>query len=275
MVSNTTVDVVGKKPVSMKTTGHEKCRVTAGLAAKGDGTKLKPFRVFKGGKRDVEKLKKEYGNKCVIASLTNGWMDTDLTLSWANTVLGQFSFRRRLLAWDTYACHLMPVVQKSLQSKKIDTVLVPGGCTKYIQAPDVSWNKPFKAYCTEKYDEWLEAEGIHQETDSGNLKPPPRRTIVNWILDSWNQLSSEIICKSFKACALTSAIDGSDDKDIHCFKEKQPCHAGLEMLAEQTELATGQEENPFQVDPDEKAEAAPQELIVDEDEEADSDSDID
>ena len=114
MVSNTTVDVVGKKTVGMKTTGHEKCRVTAGLAAKGDGTKLKPFIVFKGGKRDVEKLKKEFGNKCVIVSSTNGWIDTDLTLSWANTVLGQFSFRRRLLAWDTYECHLMPVVQKYL-----------------------------------------------------------------------------------------------------------------------------------------------------------------
>ena len=202
-------------------------------------------------------------------------MDTDLTRSWANTVLEQFSFRRLLLAWDTYECHLMPVVQKSLQGKKIDTVLVPGGCTKYIQAPYVSWNKPFKAYCTKQYDEWLEAEGIHQETDRGNLKPPPRRTIANWILDSWNQLSSEIICKSFKACALTSAIDGSDDKDIHCFKEKQPCHAGLEMLAKQIELATGQEENPFQVDPDKITEAAPLELIVDEDKEGDSDIDID
>ena len=43
----------------------------------------------------------------------------------------------------------------------------------------------------------------------------------------------------------------------------------------QIELATGQEENPFQVDPDEITEAAPQELIVDEDEEGDSDIDID
>ena len=65
-----------------------------------------------------------------------------------------------------------------------------------------------------------------------------------------------------------------DDKDIHCFKEKQPCHGSLEMLAERIELATGQEENPFQVDPDEITEAAPQELIVDEDEEGDSDIDI-
>ena len=47
------------------------------------------------------------------------------------------------------------------------------------------------------------------------------------------------------------------------------------MLAEQIELATGQEENPFQVDPDEITEEAPQELIVDEDEEGDSDIDID
>ena len=47
------------------------------------------------------------------------------------------------------------------------------------------------------------------------------------------------------------------------------------MLAEQIELATGQEENPFQVDLNEITVAAPQELIVDEDEEGDSDIDID
>ena len=57
--------------------GEKQLVRTVGLAAKGDGTKLKPFIVFKGGKRD------------------------------------------------------------------------PGGCTKYIQAPVVSWNKPFKAICTE------------------------------------------------------------------------------------------------------------------------------
>ena len=47
------------------------------------------------------------------------------------------------------------------------------------------------------------------------------------------------------------------------------------MLAEQIKLVTGQEENPFQVDPDEITEAAPQVLIVDEDEKGDSDIDID
>ena len=66
---------------------HKKRCVTVGLAAKGDVTKLKPYIVYIGGKRDVEKLKKEYGNKCIIASSAGGLVDTDLALSWTNTIL--------------------------------------------------------------------------------------------------------------------------------------------------------------------------------------------
>ena len=61
----------------------------------------------------------------------------------------------------------MPVVKASLKAKKIDTILISGGCTKYIQAPGVNWDKLFKAICTEKYHEPLEAVRIHQETDLG------------------------------------------------------------------------------------------------------------
>ena len=50
MVPDTTVDVAGSKEVSMKTTGHKKCRITVALSAKGDG-KLKPLILFKGAKR--------------------------------------------------------------------------------------------------------------------------------------------------------------------------------------------------------------------------------
>ena len=43
MVSNTTVDKQRAKSLSLKTNGHEKCMVSVCLAAKVDGTKLKPF----------------------------------------------------------------------------------------------------------------------------------------------------------------------------------------------------------------------------------------
>ena len=35
---------------------------------------------------------------------------------------------------------------------------------------------------------------------------------------------------SFKSCALNIAIDGTEDELIHCFKENQPCSAGLQRL---------------------------------------------
>ena len=39
-----------------------------------------------------------------------------------------------------------------------------------------------------------------------------------------------MIVESFKSCALNIADDGSEDEIIHCFKPKEPCHAGRQQL---------------------------------------------
>ena len=71
-----------------------------------------------------------------------------------------------------------------MTSSKIESVIVPGGSTKYIQAPDVVWNKPFKGKIQELYDDWL-ANGKHESTDAGNMKSVPRRRlIVEWVIKS-------------------------------------------------------------------------------------------
>ena len=43
-------------------------------------------------------------------------------------------------------------VSKSLKQKKIESLLISGGCTKHVQAPEISRNKPFKAKVLEEYD---------------------------------------------------------------------------------------------------------------------------
>ena len=68
MLSNTTVDSISHNTIAMKTTGHEKTKVSA----KADGTKLKPFIVFPGAKRETI-LNEEFKAKCVVASSSNGW----------------------------------------------------------------------------------------------------------------------------------------------------------------------------------------------------------
>ena len=64
--------------------------------------------------------------------------------------------------------------KQELRTSKIDPLIIPGGCTKYIQAPDVVWNKPFKANVTEKYDEWMAGEA-HSFTAAGKMRAPPQR----------------------------------------------------------------------------------------------------
>ena len=139
----------------------------------------------------------------------------------------------------------------------------------------MSWNKPFKAHTKELYDQWLADEGINKLTAAGNLKPPPRRTVVSWILEAWEKLSSEIIRKSFKECALNLKTDGTEDGLIHCFKEKEPCQAEKEILNSQKSILTEKATDPFNINEKDVAIATPEFLTVDEDDdEADEDIDI-
>ena len=70
MVSNTTINKQEAKFVCLRTTGHEKCMVSACLAAKPDGTKLKLF-VFRAAKRESKSLDEEFKSCCVVKSSGN------------------------------------------------------------------------------------------------------------------------------------------------------------------------------------------------------------
>ena len=52
MVSNTIIQNIGSKEVNIKSTGHDKVCVSVCLTGKADGTRLKPFIVLKGAKRE-------------------------------------------------------------------------------------------------------------------------------------------------------------------------------------------------------------------------------
>ena len=123
-------------------------------------------------------------------------MNESLTLKSVKCAIGKFSFSRRLLAWDSFDSHTTGSVEKPLRDCKVDSLVIPGGCTKYVQAPDVLWKKSFKIMMTELYDNWL-SQGIQEYTTSGNLKAPPRKLIVEWVLESWASLSPEVIKKGY------------------------------------------------------------------------------
>ena len=101
MPADTTVDLSGARSISLKTTGHEKDHYTVILKAKADGTKLKPYVVFKGkGTRLLKELSTIPG--IIVRFSPNGWMNDSLTIDYLRTIVGTLSFNKRLMVWDAY-----------------------------------------------------------------------------------------------------------------------------------------------------------------------------
>ena len=82
--SNRTVDCVGSKTVSVRTTGHEKTHFTTVLACMADGTKLPPMVIFK--RKTMPKEKFPVG--VIVHVHQKGWMDTDGMMIWLQKAWG-------------------------------------------------------------------------------------------------------------------------------------------------------------------------------------------
>ena len=64
------------KSVVLKTTGHEKSKITVTLAAKANGDKLKPYIIVPGHKFEVQNLKKRSCNqKSLLHRINHKWLD--------------------------------------------------------------------------------------------------------------------------------------------------------------------------------------------------------
>ena len=87
----------------------------------------------------------------LLCPKTDEWTHSEWTLELVQNILKLFTFDQRLLVRDSYECHIKESANKDLKAKKVESLSVPGGCTKYAHAPDVSWNKDFKAKVVDKY----------------------------------------------------------------------------------------------------------------------------
>ena len=97
------------------------------------------------------------GCQCLVQE----WLDVrKLSMVFLCMVWGRLSFRRRLLCWDAFRCHRTAAVKQKLSKLRTDMAMIPAGCTGIIQAPDVSWNKPFKAHYRELYEAWLRSDAV-------------------------------------------------------------------------------------------------------------------
>ncbi len=93
------------------------------------------------------------------------------------------------------------------------------------------------------------SSGEKSFTSSGNLRAPDKVTCVEWVKKAWSTVTTDVIVNSFKACGISSSIDGSEDSSIHCLKPSGVAHSALAAIqsatASQNSNSVLDEEDPF------------------------------
>ena len=59
---------------------------------------------------------------------------------------------------------------------------------------------------------------------------------LQWVVDVWNSISTDVIKKSFKCCGVSIATDGSEDHLVHVFGDKGACPEGMAILNEKRKV---------------------------------------
>lgn len=90
--SSLTLAKKGTKIITTKTYGKETIRITCLLTIKGDGSKLKPFLIFKGKHnsyicKKLQNLEVMKNNQIYITTNENAWITKDLFLEYIDNVL--------------------------------------------------------------------------------------------------------------------------------------------------------------------------------------------
>ena len=90
----------------------------------------------------------------------------------------------------------------------------------------MSWNKPFKDATKSEYNNWMEF-GSKTFTTKNNIRAPSRKTMAEFIVNSWSKVTNEIIANSFHA---VGQLRDTRPEQIHCLKEGNIAHEILDQI---------------------------------------------
>ena len=109
--SNTTVNELESRTVSIRTTGHERTNFTVVLTCMADGTKLPPIVIFK-----LKNIPRgNFPSGVIVRANPTGWMNENEMLYWIENVwvkrAERFSNPQSLLVLDSFSAHVVDSVK--------------------------------------------------------------------------------------------------------------------------------------------------------------------
>lgn len=198
-----TLSQVGVRTVGIRRSGNSTTRCTAALTVAADGTKLKPFVIFKGkknGRIDKTELPTYENQENVCYNVQdNAWMNQQSMNNYIDSVLAPYVANKPVevdchLIIDTLKSHISDETIARCADIGIEVHVIPGGCTSLTQPCDIGINKPFKDRLKRKWWTWIENGGRHRSI----FNNPSRETIGKWIDESWSALPEAIVRSSWR-----------------------------------------------------------------------------
>ena len=131
----------------------------------------------------------------------------------SRTTNGQFNLPA-LMVYDSFRGHLEESVKNAFHGNNVDLAVIPGGLTSICQLLDVAINKPFKDTLRKEWHLWMSNGGAGYTT-AGNLWRAKISDVCGWVKRSWENISENIIIRSFKKCGISNDLDGLEDDLVY------------------------------------------------------------
>lgn len=165
--------------------------------------------------------------------------------------------KKQLLVWDRFAAHTTADTCEALQKAQIESLIIPGGCTGFVQPGDVSWNKPFKERIRACHETWIRDPKNSTPRESDTIPPIPPEVYLEWVVQAWDGVSQEVIRRAFTCCGLCLPTDGSRDCEIACLAQipdgLERLKSAREAYSQRTQLNSGSEDDEDEEEPEEKS----------------------
>ena len=129
--SNTTIDELGTRTVSIRTTGHKRTNSTVVLICMADGTKLPPLIIFK-----LKKIPKgNFPSGVIIRANSTGSMNENEMLYWIENVWikhAKLFNSQSLLVLNSFSAHIVDSVKRCFGEKNTNIAVIPGGLISHL-----------------------------------------------------------------------------------------------------------------------------------------------
>jgi hypothetical protein len=155
---------------------------------------------FKGTSRKKYNKIINFSNDIYFTQNPRGWMNSELLILYMKQILIPFTKKYQMTNFhfilDSAPCHLKEI-EKVKDLLKEEIFIIPKGATYLLQPIDLSLGKPLKDYMRKMFNLWFE-DNHEKVSESGNIKNPTHKELLEMITKAQKQLSSEIIQSSFK-----------------------------------------------------------------------------